>query len=288
MKAEGAIAVWRPGLLGLCLLLLSSLLHAAQTLHYFPAGPIYAYRWKVLELALAHAPAGGPLTLQPFAGELSQDRAMLLLQGGAGIDVLALGTNVEREARMLPVKIDISRGMVGFRVLIIRAATVQRFAGLDLAGLRRLHFGLNEAWADVPIMEANGLSVVKASGYENLFRMLAAARFDAFPRGLNEAQRELQQRRAQFPQLMLEPSLALYFPYPVYFWVRKDNPALAQRIERGLKLALADGSLRRLFEQYHAVEIAALRAHPRRVLQLNNPILPAGDPLPDTSWWWRQ
>ncbi|MEQ6290135.1 substrate-binding periplasmic protein [Vogesella sp. GCM10023246] len=272
----------------LLLLMCAKASMAVPPLRYFPVGPIYEYRWKVLELALAHARLGELPSLQPFAEELSQERAMALLQGSGAIDVLALGTNRGREAHMLPVKIDISRGMVGYRVLIIRSATQQRFLGLQLDGLRRLNFGLNEAWADVPIMEANGLPVVRASGYENLFTMLAAGRFDAFPRGLNEARRELLQRRLQFPQLMLEPELALYFPYPVYFWVRKDNQPLARSIEHGLRLALADGSWRRLFERYYAAEIAELRAHPRRVFQLANPVLPDGDLPPDTSWWWRR
>lgn len=269
---------------------------AAPALRYFPVGPIYEYRWKLLELALEHAqpgdvpqlqPYGEAAQLPPYSEGLSQDRAMTLLQTGNGLDVLALGTNAGREAHMLPVKVDILRGMIGFRVLIIRAADQERFQGLTLESLHRLHFGLNESWADVPIMQANGLDVVKASGYENLFTMLAAGRFDAFPRGLNEARRELLQRRLQYPQLMLAPGVALYFPYPVYFWVRKDNLALAHTIERGLKLALADGSFRRLFESYHAVEIADLHAHPRRVFMLANPLLPAGDPAPDTGWWWR-
>lgn len=275
-------------LCGLLLLTLVKASLAAPPLHYFPVGPIYEYRWKLLALALAHAKPAEVPSLLPFAEELSQERAMALLQGGGAIDVLALGTNRGREAHMLPVKIDISRGMVGYRVLIIRSATQQRFQGLQLDGMRRLHFGLNEAWADVPIMEANGLPVVKASGYENLFTMLAAGRFDAFPRGLNEARRELLQRRLQFPQLMLEPELALYFPYPVYFWVRKDNQVLARSIERGLRLALADGSWRSLFVRYYAAEIAELRAHPRRVFLLANPVLPDGDAPPDTSWWWRR
>ncbi|CAN6484299.1 unnamed protein product [Victoria cruziana] len=82
---------------------------------------------------------------------------------------------------------------------------------------------------------------------------------------------ELSLHRQQFPQLVLEQAHALYFPYPVYFWVRKDNQALAARIERGLNLALADGSFRRLFEQYHAKEIALLRQGRRQIHRLRTP-----------------
>ena len=263
---------------------------APATIQYFPVGPIYEYRWKLLELALAHSPRPGvaePDRLQPFAEDITQNRGMQLLQSGA-IDVIALGTNAEREARMLPIKIDILRGMVGFRLLVIRAADQPRIARMDAKALRQeLTFGLNSQWADLPIMQANGYTIETSSNYENLFGMLAARRFDAFPRGLNEADRELNDRKQSFPQLAVEKSKALFFHYPVYFWVSKDNAALAQRIEHGLNAALKDGSFRELFQTYHAAEIARLAKDHRQIIRMNNPILPPGTPAPDTQWWWR-
>ena len=264
---------------------------AGQTsIQYFPAGPIYEYRWKLLELALAHAPAKAadePTQLAPYADDVTQNRGMQLLQTGA-IDVIALGTNAEREAKMLPIKVDILRGIVGFRVFVIRADDQARIARMDGQALRKeLTFGLNSQWADLPIMRANGFTVETSSNYESLFGMLVAKRFDAFPRGLNEAGRELGERRQAYPQLAVERTKALYFPYPVYFWVNKDNTALAQRIERGLTAALADGSFRKLFETYHATEIALLAKDKRQVIRLNNPVLPGGTMAPDTHWWWR-
>lgn len=259
------------------------------TLRYFPTGSIYTYRWKLLELALAHAPdtATEPLHLEPFTEEITQNRGMQLLQSGA-IDVIALGTNTEREARMLPIRIDILRGIVGYRLLVIRAADQARIARMDEQTLRKeLTFGLNSQWADLPIMRANGLTVETSPSYENLFAMLAAGRFDAFPRGLNEASRELEERKHSFPQLAVEQTKALFFPYPVYFWVRQENQALARRIEQGLKAALADGSFRKLFETYHAAEIDMLARSRRQIIRMDNPILPAGTAEPDTRWWWR-
>jgi hypothetical protein len=264
---------------------------AAQTeLKYFPAGPIYEYRWKLLELALAHTPASKteePPRLVPYADDITQNRGVELLQTG-GIGVIALGTNAEREAKMLPIKIDILRGIVGFRLFVIRAADQARIARMDEQALRKqLTFGLNSQWADLPIMRDNGFAVETSASYENLFGMLVAKRFDAFPRGLNEASRELGERKQAYPQLAVEQTKALYFPYPVYFWVNKDNTALAQRIERGLKASLADGSFRKLFETYHASEIAQLAKEKRLVVRLKNPILPPDTIEPDTRWWWR-
>lgn len=261
---------------------------AEQTVTYFPVGPIYDYRWKLLELALAHDAAGGAaVQLVPYGEQVSQNRGVKLLQSGA-IDVIALGTNVERERDMRPIKIDILRGIIGYRIFIIRAADQERIAHLSDASFKReLTFGLNSQWADLPIMQAHGFNMVTVSDYESLFSMLAAKRFDAIPRGLNEADMEVAQRRSTYPQLAVERTRALYFPYPVYFWVAKDNAALAHRIERGLRLALEDGSFRKLFETYHADTIRLLDKDKRRVTRLRNPILPPGSVEPDTRWWWK-
>lgn len=260
---------------------------AAEVFRCFPFGPIYEYRWKLLELVMEHTRDGGePVRLQPYPEEVTQNRALALLESGQ-LDVLALGTNQERESRLMPVRIDILKGMVGFRVFIIRADDQARISRMDDASFRRqLTFGLNSQWADLPIMRRNGYSVETSDSYENLFAMLAERRFDAFPRGLNEAKREVEERRDRYPQLAVERTKAIFFPYPIYFWVRKDNPELAVRIKRGLELSLADGSFRRLFERYHASEIAALKKTSRHVILLDNPVLPAGDPAPDTSWWY--
>ncbi|KJV24672.1 hypothetical protein VI06_21620 [Aquitalea magnusonii] len=256
-------------------------------MRYFPSGPIYEYRWKLLELALAHVKAEKEaFRLEPYAEDVTQNRGISLLQSGS-IDVIALGTNAERESKMLPVRIDILRGIVGFRLLVIRAVDQARLAKMDAVSLRqKLIFGLNSQWADLPIMRANGFVVTTSANYENLFEMLAVSRFDVFPRGLNEAQRELDERKKNYPQLAIEKTKALYFPYPIYFWVNKSEVTLAKTIERGLRLSLADGSFRQLFESYHANEIASLKKNKRQVLLLDNPTLPIGAQHPDTSWWW--
>jgi hypothetical protein len=259
-----------------------------KVLHYFPAGPIYDFRWKVLELALAHAQPGTPPHLAPLEEEVSQNRALTQLEAG-DLDVIALGSNADREGRLLPIRIDILRGLVGFRLLIIRAADQDRIARMDDEAIRRqLTFGLNSQWADLPIMQAAGYKVATSTKHETLFEMLSSGRFDAFPRGTNEARQEIAQRKSIYPQLALEKTKALYFPYPIYFWVNKTNRALAETIERGLQLALRDGSFDRLFLSFHAADIAALAAEHRHVIMVDNALLPPGTPAPDTRSWWPQ
>jgi hypothetical protein len=261
-------------------------------IHYIPGSEIYEYRWKLLELALNHTRAtDGPFEMaisDGKLGEISQSRSIVLLKTG-NVDVLTFGSNKEREAELRPIKIDVLRGMLGYRILLIRKEDEAKFAALDPNTLsQQISLGFNSQWADLDILTSNGFKVVTSAGYDNLFYMLAAGRFDAFPRGLNEAAREIENRKQELPSLTMEKTLALFANYPVFFWVRKNDAALADRIERGLKLSLADGSFRQLFQHYYAREIEQVKQEKRRVLKLNNPLLPPGSPAPDTSWWWKQ
>jgi len=271
----------------LCLAWAARAWGAGPVLRCFPAGPIYQYRWQLLSLALAHTSGGADFRVEPATAEITQKRSLRQLQAGA-LDVLALGSNPEREAAGLPIRIDILKGIIGYRVFLIRRSDQARLDRMDDATLRReVSFGLQRDWADLPIMEAAGFAVETTSDSENLYRMLAAGRFDAFPRGLNEANRDLAAHQPANPQLALEAHRALYFPYPVYFWVRAGDLELARRIELGLRRAEADGSWRRLFLAAFAREIAQLDRQRRHVLLLSNPFLPTAGAEPDTRWWWR-
>lgn len=255
-------------------------------LRCYPGGEIFDYRWQLLRLVLAKAGRlDGPLSIQDSQA-VSQSRATRQLISGE-LDVLAFGTNAERERDLLPVRFDISLGIVGMRLLLIRREDQTRIGSMDSTQMRhRLVFGLNTDWADLPVLRANGFKVTTASGYQNLFAMLSEGRFDAFPRGLNEALLEMRRFGPKYPGLAIESSKALYFSYPIYFWVHKSRQDLADRIDTGLKRAMADGSLRQLFERHHERDIRFLAQSPREVILLRSDALPPGYVEPDTSWWW--
>jgi len=278
---------------GWCCLVLAALLSpvclaATNVIRYFPVGAIYDYRWRLLALALAHTRDGvGETQLQAYSNAgMTQSRSIEALQHG-DVDVLAFGSNPEREAKMCPIRVDILRGILGYRLLLIRADQQERIRHLNAEIFRQqVTLGFNSQWADLAILQSNGYQVVTSVRYNSLFAMLAAGRFDAFPRGVTEIGRELALYHAQYPDLVEEQSLALFMDYPVYFWVRKDRAALAVRIERGLNLALADGSFKALFQREYSAEITQLRHDRRRVIRLDNPLLPANFVPSDTSWWW--
>lgn len=264
---------------------------AQQTvLRTYPVGPLYEDRWKLLELALAHA-AGHPgqFRLLPYSESPSQRRAFALLDEGA-LDVVSYGSAPEREAGYLPVRIDLLRGMLGYRELLARSADVERIGQLDDAELRgqlRVGGASDTQQANLAVLQANGFQILAAPHRERMYDMLEGGRFDVHSVGVNELFQELANLRAHRGGIARVPRIALYYPFPAYFWVRRDRQELARLIESGLRASLADGSFRRVFEASHAAEIALLRNEPQRVIRLANPLLPATDrEAVDTSWWW--
>ena len=273
-------------LLGIAWLALSLPVWAAPcTIRYFQQDARYAYRTALLQLVLDQTAEEGRCQLSPQFTTVMPDRGLALLQEGR-IDVVSVPTTLRRERELRAVRFDILRGLLGYRVLLIRKQRQAEFAAVrSLAELRRFRLGLGSHWADLPLLQYNGFQVMATPRYESLFAMLARGRFDAFPRGVNEAWQELAEQQGTFPDLRVEPTLALYYPWPVYFFVRRDNQPLADRLHRGLMRAQADGSLQRLFMEHHGNLLQQANLAKRRLLFLSNPGLPPGTPKADTSWW---
>ncbi|OPZ60764.1 MAG: hypothetical protein BWY87_00273 [Deltaproteobacteria bacterium ADurb.Bin510] len=272
--------------------LLAGPLQAATVVRYFQTDARYAYRTELLRLALDKTRAtDGPYALRPChgGGQLATARGLVLVEKGAA-DVFSLATTAELERRFIPVRIDIMRGILGYRIFLIHRDSVAAFKAVKSLDQLRQQFvaGFGAAWPDLAILQAGGLSVEPVDVYESLFPMLAFKRFDYFPRGINEIWDEQLTWGRRYPQLRVEESLALYYPMTVYFFVSKHNPALAKRLERGLQLVLADGSFRALFLKSHGQAIRQSRLERRRLFRLKNPTLPPGTPDPEPGWWLKQ
>jgi ABC-type amino acid transport substrate-binding protein len=248
----------------------------------------HIYRFELLKLAMDRTKAVyGDFEIVYTAAEMTQSRALTELENNGVVDVIALPSNVEREKKFLPVRIPVMKGILGYRIFIINKDQKDRFRKIKkLSDLKKLKAGAGHDWADVQILEKNGIDVERGGKYEGLFFMLAAGRFDYFPRGVNEAKKEIEDRQGTLPDLMIEETLALYYPFPVYFFVNKNNPELARRIEAGLNYAINDGSFELLFSRYFKAYLADADLKNRKIFRLKNPFLPAETPYKNRSLWY--
>ena len=242
--------------------------------------------YPVQLLALALAKAGRHDELQPHAPFMLQARSISELQQGRGLDVIWTMTSAERETQLLPVRIPIDRGLLGWRLLMVRKDALPRLAQVRrLVDLQALRGGQGADWPDTTILRAAGLNVDESARYGDLFRKLAAGRIDYFPRGLPEIWGELE--AAGNESLATEPHLALHYPTAMYFFVNKRDTALAADLARGLEKALHDGSFDALFQHHFGALIKRSGLAERQVLELRNPLLPAETPLGDARLWYR-
>lgn len=242
------------------------------------------YFLDLLKLALDKTVASdGDYSIQECDQLMPQRRAMQQMQKQRCINLVWTMTSAKREAQALAVRIPLLKGLLGQRVLLIRKSDVARFQDIhNIKQLGQLLAGQGMGWPDVEILKANQLPVIEGTLYEGLFGMLQRGRFDYMPRGLNETEQELRQHPDL--DLMVEPHLLLSYTAPIYFFVKRDNYQLATRLEKGLRLAIEDGSFEALFRRYNYHKLAELLEQ-RRVIKLFNPSLSAQTPVNDDSLW---
>lgn len=235
---------------------------AQEHASYFP---------RLLRLALDKTRASdGPYEIQHFAEPMSGPRQFAELKSNGALNLIWDGTDARREAELLPVRISLLRELNDYRVFLIRRGEQARFRDVrTLADLRRFTAGAGETWPSTAVLRANGLPVATSIGFEQLFAMLGSRRFDYMPRGVYEVWYE----QRQHPELAIEDGLFLHYQVPFYFFTSRKNPALADRVERGLRAALADGSFDRLFRSIPSFKrgLDEIQAGRRRVIELQLP-----------------
>lgn len=231
------------------------------------------------------APEFGPFTIEPAAVMMNEVRALEELRRGGAVNLVWAGTSRARERDLLPIRIPMRKGILGYRIAFIATGTQKRIDRVrTLSDLRSVRVGQGTGWGDVAVYEANGVPVVTAE-YESLFDMVVAGRFELLPRGINEVFTELDERSADLPGLAIERGLVLYYPWPFYCFLNRADQALARRIETGLRRMLKDGSFDRILLKHHGESIRKARLDERRRIDLVNPDLPPETPLADPTLW---
>jgi hypothetical protein len=238
----------------------------------------YLYDYELLRLALeATVPTHGTFDLQASARPMNQAQAGAEIMAGTGtVNVFARSTSADHERQFLPVRIPIDKGLISWRVFLVRADMEAKFSAVDsLQELKAYSVGSFVTWADTAILRAAGFKVVTGDNYEGLFRMLVERKFDFFSRSADEAYREYDERRAKLPDMRVEQKLLLHFPTTRYFFVRRDEDGrrLAERIETGLDTLIRAGSFDAYFTRYKAALIARAHMRTRRVFRIDNPFM---------------
>lgn len=247
-----------------------------------------SYFVDVLQLAIDKSTSqSGPAKRQVVDIPMEQLRQLKSLDNNV-LDVMWAMTSIHLEKAALPVRIPLLKGLLGYRVLVIRKSQQQAFSAItQLSQLKKLTAVQGFGWSDVQILQDNGFKVEVSSWYDTIYKSLSSGFYDYYPRSVLEVGGEFEKNK--FDNLIIDNTHLLIYPTAIYFFVNKDNKKLADRLEFGLTQALSDGSFEALFNQYpqHVDAMNQLQMNQRLIHHINNPILPAATPLSDKRLWYR-
>lgn len=236
-------------------------------------------------LALAFDKADVEVSFRSVPSSLSQERLLLALNGDQ-MDVMWTMTSKEREQIAMPIRVPLMKGLLGYRVLVIHKANLSRFENItSLEDWKRLNGVQGHDWPDTKILRENGLLIKTSTWFPDMYRQLSVKKVDYFPRGVLEFSEELD--KYAYPDLVVVPNQAIYYPTALYFFVANSNKNLGKIIERGLKMAIRDGSFDRLFYSYpeHGKALEQFDYKDARVYRLENTSLPKSTPLNKPDYW---
>lgn len=216
----------------------------------------------------------------------SHQRAFELVSSGQGLDIFWGMSSTRREHLAHAVPFPLMRGLLAVRVPLVPKNKTQIFN--DISSVRKLSALTavqGAGWPDTRILRHNGLPVLTSSRYESLFDMLRRGRADYFPRSVMEVWGELNSPLGQ--GLSISSKLLLVYKGPIYFFVHKDNHALAERLQVGLERLWNSGRFNSLFFSRPEIRkaLALINNRGYKVIRLSAPWrLPSLDKVLDAYW----
>ncbi|MGJ8580676.1 MAG: hypothetical protein ACSHWR_00020 [Psychromonas sp.] len=229
----------------------------------------------------------GDYTIVP-SQVMEQGRAIkrLAIKYEGVLDVAHFASSVEREKGGIAVKVPLINGLLGYRVCLINKGDQYKFSNIhDKQAFidKDLTIGQHQDWPDTRILKSNGLNVRTSYKYALLFQQLKKQRFDCYLRGINEITDEYEKYRHL--NFEIEKRLLFHYPFPIFFFVHESDPELAQRLTLGLTKLKESGELTQLVKEYHKAQIDNLELHKRKLIPIENSILPKDsmqtlDPIP--------
>jgi hypothetical protein len=256
---------------------------------YWQIDERYTYEMGLLRMALDNTvDEYGLYYLKPHpattSGRIAADRGLKLVElGEADIGIHAVTT--ERENTLLPIRVPLMQGLNGYRIFLIRDIMAVPLSDVETLGELASTFtaGFGSQWGDMPILEANNIGVEGFAVYNDIFVALNNGEVDYFPRGVNEIWGEADKFEYEYPSMMIEENVAFYYPFLKYFFVTPGNVELAERIDKGLNIAIEDGTFKELFLEYFGENLKRVNFENRKVFDLKNPTMSEREI--DTSWW---
>ncbi|MGQ8364050.1 amino acid ABC transporter substrate-binding protein [Glaciecola sp. 1036] len=276
-------------LVSILLLVFSTSSMAAVWEVIYPQSPLpndERYRYPLALLDLALEKTGVRYEIIPSSVPMRQAKSLKRLEENLEINILWSMTDIQREQDLLPIRIPITKGLIGWRMFLVHSENkllTTKINSFDQLLKYKPVQGI--AWPDTKILQANGFNVVTARDYLESRNLMLEKVADFFPRSVVEISDELDNEEISF--LRIKQGVAIKYPTAMYFFVNKRNKTMANLIQTGLDRAIADGSFDALFFQHFKQTLLRLGIDDITYFELENPLLPIATPIDQELFWFK-
>ncbi len=205
------------------------------------------------------------------------------------ITIQSFGATRELENSLIPIRIPIFKGLIGYRIFLINQKDQKKFDKVrTLNDLRKLTGIQGKGWTDVRILEDAGLPQIAVEG-QKIYKMLNwGGRADYFSRAIYEAVGELQTLKTAYPNIAIEKRIFLTYPFAMYFYVSPKYPELAEKIKKGFQKLFDSGRFDEFFYKHDYIRAAIEKAHLDQRIRFQIPnryLTPQTRQLPKEYWF---
>jgi len=238
-------------------------------------GGQFDYEKRLIDMLLSKTSADyGPYALIPYKRELNFERERLESLNAQNYHIhIAPDYPDDQHLRRDFVRLEqpVAQGLFGYRRLIVRRSDLDKFSRIhDQKHLQQLIAGQGLGWPDTQILRNNGFKVIESVNLSSLLGMLSKHRFDFIPMAAHEIEATMTAMADQFPDLVPEPNILIYYPVALYIFARQQDERLIERLQSGLKQSKHDGSFHHLFNSQFGRLIGSLQQPNIRVFNLQN------------------
>lgn len=276
---DNSFSLYRRGLIGFLIGACIPASHAITAPAFsVQTEPSLAHCMALLHAALKAAGFPAQLLDAPYTSE----RRNLHETTAGRIHINLLPASPERlamvkEGRLRMIPVPLERGLLGWRTSFVLEGGENRFADIrNLDDLRTLTVGQGTGWWDAAVYRAAGIVTREVQDWRNgeFVAQMKTEVIDLFPMGMEESLSYfLPHFRAHHPDLTLERSLLIRYPWYRFVWVSPHSSAdeLYQALQEGFDIICGNGEFEAIWNRTRRLPPAHAWAG-RRVINLENPL----------------
>ncbi|KJY86954.1 hypothetical protein TW84_18375 [Vibrio neptunius] len=233
------------------------------------------YEWELINLVLSKRHEDKGLVNDQTDYPNAEDEGRVLERGVSALITVAGNRKFEGRS-FIEVKKPLCFGLLGRRLLVVKSNRLTEFARLNEGALKQMKLGVPSTWVDAELFRANSYHVIEQGSLRQMLGWIKEEKVDYVTLGVSEAQDVLNDFPEFTQDLAIEPTLQLNYPFPLVFYVNKQQPTLADMLSEGLERIRQTGELEALYQRYFGKVIEQSNLQNRTQIQLNNPFLPEG------------